>query len=220
MYDFLNDLIDQKYTTVNVFKSTPEKYLAWIRHKETHQDLVIRRYTGNPESYQMLLKIRSPYLPEIYEVAVKGGQVLVLEEHIEGDSVYDLLAESVFPPKEVRRITLDVCRALYILHEHGLVHRDVKPENILLRGSSTVLLDFDAARVVKVSHKTDTQVLGTVGYAPPEQIEALHYNQKVRIRGHHEPHADRDSPFDPAGSRPSGKDHFPLYDDAAGPTLR
>ena len=169
MFDSLMDIVDQNYNTVKVFKSFPDKYLAWIRHKETNQDLVIRRYTGDPESYKKLLKLRSPYLPEIYEVATKGDQVLVLEEYIPGDSVFDLLKDSVFPPKEVRKITLNVCRALYILHYRGIIHRDIKPEHILLRGSSAVLLDFDAARLIKSGNSSDTRILGTVGYAPPEQ---------------------------------------------------
>ena len=46
---------------------------------------------------------------------------------------------------------------------------DVKPENVILRGDQAILIDFDASRVVKSEKKEDTQVLGTTGYAPPEQ---------------------------------------------------
>ncbi len=51
----------------------------------------------------------------------------------------------------------------------GAVHRDIKPENIILRGRDAVLIDFDAARIHKPTSETDTQVLGTVGFAAPEQ---------------------------------------------------
>ena len=46
---------------------------------------------------------------------------------------------------------------------------DVKPENIILRGSEAVLIDFDAARLHKPEHEMDTQILGTTGFAAPEQ---------------------------------------------------
>lgn len=49
------------------------------------------------------------------------------------------------------------------------VHRDIKPENIILRGSQAVLIDFDAARLHKPEHEADTQILGTTGFAAPEQ---------------------------------------------------
>ncbi len=169
MYDFLDKQLKEYYEVVTVFRSEGEKYLARIRHKESGQDFVVRRFTGSAGCYQKLLTVQSRYLPKILEAAEKDGQVLVLEEYIAGDSVYDMLSETVFSKKEVRLITLDVCRALYILHQNGIVHRDVKPENILLRDSHAVLLDFDAARLVKGEQTCDTQVLGTTGYAAPEQ---------------------------------------------------
>ena len=62
-----------------------------------------------------------------------------------------------------------MCRALWVLHSLAAVHRDVKPENIILRGSDAILIDFDAARLHKPEHEADTQVLGTTGFAAPEQ---------------------------------------------------
>ena len=65
---------------------------------------------------------------------------------------------------------MQICKALGILHNSGIVHRDIKPENILVRGTEAVLIDFDAARLVKPEHRTDTQIMGTTGYAAPEQF--------------------------------------------------
>ncbi len=93
----------------------------------------------------------------------------VLEEYVQGDPLSEVLQGVRMTPAEARKIALQLCRALWTLHSLGGIHRDVKPENVLLRGDQAVLIDFDAARVFKKDGGSDTQVLGTTGYAAPEQ---------------------------------------------------
>lgn len=57
----------------------------------------------------------------------------------------------------------------------------MKPENIILRGDQAVLIDFDAARLHKPEHETDTQVLGTTGFAAPEQYGLSQTDQRADI---------------------------------------
>ena len=68
---------------------------------------------------------------------------------------------------------LQLCDGLIMLHRKGIIHRDIKPSNIILQavgGHDFVrLIDYDAARIVKEEQKEDTRLLGTKGYAPPEQ---------------------------------------------------
>ena len=101
--------------------------------------------------------------------AEQDGKLLVLEEYIQGDSLDDLLRYSLLDARQTKDIALQLCEALWVLHRLGAVHRDVKPENILMRGSDAVLIDFDASRIQKADRRTDTTVLGTTGYAAPEQ---------------------------------------------------
>ena len=102
-------------------------------------------------------------------MAQENGDNLVVEEFIEGDTLGFLLQDTLFSPDETRQIVRQVCRALWVLHSIGAVHRDVKPENIILRGAEAVLIDFDAARLHKPELENDTQILGTTGFAAPEQ---------------------------------------------------
>ena len=95
--------------------------------------------------------------------------MLVLEEYIRGDSLAYLLENGPLPPEYARRIALQVCQALEVLHGLGIVHRDIKPENILIRGDEAVLIDFDVSRVHKSEGLSDTRIMGTTGYAAPEQ---------------------------------------------------
>lgn len=103
------------------------------------------------------------------EAAERDGENLVVEEFIEGDNLGFLLEGALFTPGETRAIVKQLCRALWVLHSMAAVHRDIKPENVILRGKDAVLIDFDAARLHKPGAQADTQVLGTTGFAAPEQ---------------------------------------------------
>ena len=70
---------------------------------------------------------------------------------------------------EAKQITRQLCQALWVLHSMGVVHRDVKPDNVIIRGNEAALIDFDASRVYKNEIQEDTQILGTTGFAAPEQ---------------------------------------------------
>ena len=96
-----------------------------------------------------------------------GFDIYLLAEHRTTLSEY--LADNAITHLCAVNLAMDLCSALVDLRAAGLVHRDVKPENIILRGSEALLIDFDAARLHKPEHDSDTQILGTTGYAAPEQ---------------------------------------------------
>ena len=107
--------------------------------------------------YRRLLPVLCPHLPQIMEVAEQDGQTAVLEEYMQGDTLAELLAGATLTEREARQVTLDLCKVLHVLHSMGAVHRDVKPENVILRGSDAVLIDFDAARICKDESESDAR---------------------------------------------------------------
>ena len=169
IYDFLIRSIQSEFEPLKVLRQTKRSSIELVRHKQSGKYYVFRRFEGSSEVYRKLLGVTCPYLPEIYEAAENDGSAAVLEEYVEGDTVASLLEASVFSTEQTKPIIEDVCKALGVLHEAGAVHRDIKPENVILRGKTAVLIDFDASRVFKEEKTSDTMVLGTTGYAAPEQ---------------------------------------------------
>lgn len=169
IFDFILTCLEEQYSTVKILKKSDRGSVTLLRHKQTGMKFIFRRFFGNGQVYRALLNISCPHLPAIIEVAEKDGEVLVLEEYIQGDTLSYLLAGDVFSARQTRQIARQLCRALWVLHAIGAVHRDIKPENIILRGKDVVLIDFDASRIQKPEQCEDTQILGTTGYAAPEQ---------------------------------------------------
>ena len=161
--------LDREYDTVQVLKESVRGSVKLLRHRSSGRQFVLRQFQGNAEVYRKLLQYTCPNLPIVYEVATDGDRAVELEEYIQGDTLGFLLQGASFTVEETRRIITQVCRALWVLHSLGAIHRDVKPENIILRGSDAVLIDFDAARLHKPENSNDTQILGTTGFAAPEQ---------------------------------------------------
>lgn len=169
IYQYLLSSIDTEYETVKTIKNSERGCVSLLQNKQNGTRFIFRHYRGNAEVYRKLLGISCPNLPQVMEVAESGGMMAVLEEYIQGDSLSYLLEGALFTPAEAREITLQLCNALWVLHAMGAVHRDIKPENVIIRGSEAVLIDFDASRIFKLESGNDTQILGTTGYAAPEQ---------------------------------------------------
>ena len=168
-YDYLREQVDGRFHPVKTLKEDEDRRIILLNHPKSGQLFVLREFRGSPEVYRKLMTVSSPHLPRVYDVAEKNGRLIVLEEYIRGDSLDELLKAGLLGVKETRRIALQLCEALWVLHKLGAVHRDVKPENTLIRGAEAVLIDFDASRLQKPRQSTDTVVLGTTGYAAPEQ---------------------------------------------------
>lgn len=181
LYESFLEAVTTEYDTLRVLKQSPRGTVSVVRHKKSGTRYVFRRYSGSGEVYRRLLPVLCPHLPQIMEAAEQDGQTAVLEEYVQGDTLAELLMGARLTEREARQVTMQLCQALHVLHSMGAVHRDVKPENVILRGSDAVLIDFDAARIYKVASEIDTQVLGTTGFAAPEQYGIFQSDERADI---------------------------------------
>lgn len=181
LYESFLEAVTTEYDTLRVLKQSSRGTVSVVRHKKSGTRYVFRRYSGSGEVYRRLLPVLCPHLPQIMEAAEQDGQTAVLEEYVQGDTLAELLMGARLTEREARQVTMQLCQALHVLHSMGAVHRDVKPENVILRGSDAVLIDFDAARIYKVASESDTQVLGTTGFAAPEQYGIFQSDERADI---------------------------------------
>ena len=181
IYQYLLSSIDAEYETVKTIKNSERGCVSLLQNKQNGTRFIFRHYQGSGEVYRKLLSVSCPNLPKIIEAAERDGMVAVLEEYIQGDSLAFLLAGACLTPAEARKITFQLCNALWVLHSMGAVHRDIKPENVIVRGSEAVLIDFDASRIFKSGTNQDTQILGTTGYAAPEQYGITQTDERADI---------------------------------------
>ena len=168
-YSWLSEQLRTEFEEVRLLKESPRGSVRLIRHNASGKQFILRRFQGNGEVYRRLLDCSCPHLPLIYEAAEQDGENIVIEEFIQGDTLDFLLRGALFTPQETKKVVRQLCQGLWVLHSMAAVHRDIKPENVILRGSDAVLIDFDAARLHKPEAEADTQILGTTGFAAPEQ---------------------------------------------------
>jgi hypothetical protein len=114
-----------------------------------------------------------PNLVSVYDTETDDEGLLIVMEHVEGESLADALRRGPLPQRRVVEIARELGEALDHVHAHGVVHRDVKPANVLLRRDGAVkLADLGIAVSVDQTRMTRSgTVLGSAAYMAPEQLE-------------------------------------------------
>ncbi len=145
-----------------------------VQHTQTGKFYIKKRLTEyNAQVFRRLQEHPVKNVPRIYAVVECDGVLTVVEEFISGDTLQEIL-EREGPLSEdcAADLVIQLCRILSELHhrEPPLIHRDIKPSNLMLSPDGVLkLLDFNAAKFSHEEEPRDTKLLGTSGYAAPEQ---------------------------------------------------
>ena len=117
--------------------------------------------------------LRSPYTVHLLDYGIEHGEYFLVMKLVEGRSLRDFIRAGPLRPAEALRIGSQVARALEEAEARGVVHRDIKPDNVMIADDGAVqVLDFGIARQAGAATITSTGAfVGTLAYASPESIE-------------------------------------------------
>jgi eukaryotic-like serine/threonine-protein kinase len=135
------------------------------------------------EEARTLANLSCPGLVTVYDVGNDGGQPFLVMQLIDGRDLRERLTDGPMSPVEVRTLGRRLAETLAHVHDRGIIHRDVKPTNVLLDGESRpYLADFGISRTIDSLRLTAAgHFVGTAGYLAPEQVEGADAGAAVDI---------------------------------------
>jgi len=145
--------------------------LKVLRQDRLTNDPFVRRFLSEAKA---LGRLDHPNIVRVFNVDQDGDTVYIVMEFIEGESLVTLMKREPFTPEGIAEFGATVAEALDSAHQKGIVHRDVKPSNILFKADGRPkITDFGIAHIEDPSMAEQTQageILGTPAYMSPEQV--------------------------------------------------
>jgi eukaryotic-like serine/threonine-protein kinase len=164
---------------------------------------ILPEHLSSPESRQRfdrearaISSLNHPNICHLYDVGQQDGTHYLVMEYLEGETLADRLRRGPLPFDQVLKIGTEICAGLEAAHKKGVIHRDLKPGNIMLTKSGAKLMDFGLAKPVEATAaSTLTQTLtephhpltvegtlvGTLQYMSPEQVEGREADTRTDI---------------------------------------
>lgn len=164
LYKVLTRLNNSEKTKVELVQDTRNNKI-YVKKTLTHYNIDV---------YNRIKELNISSIPKIYEVLQFNNTLIVIEEFINGKTLEEILEENKFFSDDmVIEYMISLCDFLNSIHSTNppIIHRDIKPANIIISNDNVLkVIDYDASRFYKFKENTDTIILGTQGYAPPEQF--------------------------------------------------
>lgn len=164
------DLLENRYVAV---KALREEYIG--------NEEFMRRFRNESKAVALL---SHPNIVRVYDVSLSDRQPCIVMEYIDGITLKDYIQQQGrIRWKEAVHFTVQTLRALQHAHDNGIVHRDIKPQNIMLLSDGTIkITDFGIARFARAtSHTITDKAIGSVHYISPEQAQGGETDAKTDI---------------------------------------
>ena len=180
----IGSVIDGKYKILNIVGKGGMSIVYLAMNEKVNKQWAIkeilkkdyRNFDMDKKEIEMMKRLKHPNLPAIVDVIEQKDSMLIVMDYIEGQSLEDIV--SSYGPQNEKQVIVwakQLCGVLHYLHTRTppIIYRDMKPSNVMLRPDGRVMLiDFGAAREYKTNNLKDTVLLGTRGYAAPEQYRS------------------------------------------------
>lgn len=133
---------------------------------------------------QAAARISNPHVVSIFDVGFENGLYYIVMEYVEGITLKEYIAEKhALPWRQAAEFAAQICEGLQAAHKCSVIHRDIKPQNIIMANGGTLkVTDFGIARATSQATTTATNsTIGTVHYLSPEQARGGYTNEKTDI---------------------------------------
>lgn len=179
MDDFEYKFFLWQCNVVTNFNSTTQL----VRNRNTGQLMVKKVMPADEfDLHNAVSKINNNHIAKVYDAIIDNNACVILEEYVQGGTVEQLVARGTFTENYAVNVARQICDGLSELHKHEITHRDITPSNIIIGNDGVVkIIDFGISRFHRNNAQHDTQVLGTEGYAAPEQFGFRQSDSKTDI---------------------------------------
>ncbi|MEG1774409.1 MAG: protein kinase, partial [Oscillospiraceae bacterium] len=170
----------------NVYKAidvTDGKTVAvkLLREEFYSNEELLRRFKNESKAIAVL---SHPNIIKVYDVCFSHKMQVIVMEYVDGITLKEYIEQQgALPWKDALHFTVQILRALSHAHDKGIVHRDIKPQNVMLLSDGQIkITDFGIARFARSEAKTLTdRAIGSVHYISPEQARGEHTDQRADI---------------------------------------
>ncbi len=136
---------------------------------------------------ELLAKVNHPRLAQVYDSGLHAGHPFLVTEYVDGCTLKDELQSQSLSIRRIRSIILDVSRAVEAIHDHHILHLDLKPENVMVAANGRCkLIDLGTGwSMAGAAESTETLVCGTIAYMAPEQYsgDINSYSRRTDVFG-------------------------------------
>lgn len=163
---------DDSYQVIRVLADKPSGKTELV--KGEGPELLVRKRIpdelANKRAWYRLQELKLPLLPQVRDIYQLPGEFVTVTTYVDGVELSELVASlGALPSHEAAGYVVDLCTAAALLHENGIVHRDITPGNVVVLQGHARLIDLGNARAYSEGAGHDTTRMGTWGFAAPEQ---------------------------------------------------
>ncbi|WP_413162996.1 protein kinase domain-containing protein [Capilliphycus salinus ALCB114379] len=202
----IGQLVDGRYQILKVIESTelgktylakdtrrPGESLCFVKHlhlvAEDPEFVNIARRRFQQEAQTLEKLSQHDRIPQLLAYFEESKEFYLVESYVSGQSLaHEIIPGHPLPEDSVIKILIEVLEILLFVHGHGVIHRDLKPTNLIRRNSDgkIVLIDFGAVKEINMNqhHNPPTARIGTIEYMPVEQFDGNpHFNSDIYALG-------------------------------------